>query len=229
MSRAQRLLELLQMLREHKRPVAGTKLADALGISIRTLYRDIDTLRAQGAIIDGEPGLGYALSPGYMLPPLMFTDTEIEALVLGSRWITERADDDLADAARGALAKIAAVLPKDLQVLTGTTNLLVGPSAETAGITVDLAEVRRAIRDERKTEIVYADGKGQTSSRIIWPFALSFFDHVRIVAAWCELRQSFRHFRADRISMWRPTKTRIPHRRQALLKEWRSAEGIPEQ
>jgi len=180
-------------------------------------------------MIDGEPGLGYVLQPGYMLPPLMFTDAEIEALVLGSRWITERAGDDLAIAARGALAKIAAVLPRDLWTLAGATNLLIGPPVETATVTISLAEVRQAIREERKTEIVYADGKGQTSSRVIWPFALAFFDHVRIIAAWCELRGSFRHFRADRISTWHPMKARSPRRRQALLSEWRLAEGIPEQ
>ena len=91
MSRAQRLLDLIQILRGHRRPVSGAVLAEALGISLRTLYRDIDTLKAQGAHIDGEPGVGYVLRPGFMLPPLMFSEEEIEALVLGSRWVAERA------------------------------------------------------------------------------------------------------------------------------------------
>jgi predicted DNA-binding transcriptional regulator YafY len=108
MSRAQRLLDLIQLLRGYRRPVSGAVLAEALGISLRTLYRDIDTLNAQGAHIDGEPGVGYVLRPGFMLPPLMFSEEEIEAIVLGSRWVADRADAALSAAARNALAKIAA-------------------------------------------------------------------------------------------------------------------------
>src|SRR5689334_17148542 len=107
MSRVQRLLDLIQILRRHRQPVAGETLASELAISLRTLYRDIATLQAQGARIDGEPGLGYILRPGFMLPPLMFSEEEIEALVLGSRWVAERGDSRLGDAARNALAKIA--------------------------------------------------------------------------------------------------------------------------
>src|SRR6187200_43800 len=112
-SRAERLLELLQVLRRYRQPVAGQTLADELGVSVRTLYRDIATLQGQGAAIDGEAGLGYVLKPGFMLPPLMFSEEEIEALVLGSRWVADRADRALADAAANVLAKIGAVLPKD--------------------------------------------------------------------------------------------------------------------
>src|SRR5829696_5189157 len=115
MSRAQRLLDLIQLLRGYRRPVSGAVLAEALGISLRTLYRDIETLNGQGAQIDGEPGVGYVLRPGFMLPPLMFSEEEIEALVLGSRWVHQRADRALADAAANVLAKIGAVLPKDLR------------------------------------------------------------------------------------------------------------------
>jgi predicted DNA-binding transcriptional regulator YafY len=113
MSGAQRLLDLIQVLRRHRRPVAGSVLAEELGISLRTLYRDIDTLKAQGAHIDGEAGVGYVLRPGFMLPPLMFSEEEIEALVLGSRWVSERADGVLGRAARNVLAKIGAVLPNE--------------------------------------------------------------------------------------------------------------------
>src|ERR1700752_131103 len=106
MSRAERLLELMQMLRRHRRPVSGAQLAQELGISLRTLYRDIASLQAQGATIDGAPGIGYVLRPGFVLPPLMLAPEEIEALVLGTRWVADRADRRLADAARNALAKI---------------------------------------------------------------------------------------------------------------------------
>src|SRR5258708_4125118 len=125
MSRAARLLDLIQLLRRHRRPVSGRALAETLGISLRTLYRDVASLAAQCAAIDGEPGLGYILRPGFMLPPLMFSEEEIEALVLGSRWVAERGDDHLASAARNALAKIAAVLPDDLRAAADTTTLLV--------------------------------------------------------------------------------------------------------
>jgi biotin operon repressor len=127
MSRAQRLLDLIQALRGYRRPVSGATLAEALGISLRTLYRDIETLNAQGAHIDGEAGVGYVLRPGFMLPPLMFSEEEIEAIVLGSRWVANRADAELGAAARNALAKIAAVLPQDLKISLDTSSLLVGP------------------------------------------------------------------------------------------------------
>ena len=103
MSRAQRLLDLIQVLRRHRRPVSGAALADELGVSLRTLYRDVATLNGQGAHIDGEAGMGYVLRPGFMLPPLMFSEDEIEALVLGSRWVAARADDALSGAARRAM------------------------------------------------------------------------------------------------------------------------------
>src|SRR3984893_13883893 len=111
MSRAERLLELIEVLRRHRRPVSGRTLAVELDISLRTLYRDIAALQAQGAVIEGEPGIGYVLRPGFVLPPLMFSADEIEALVLGSRWVSDRGDDLLGSAARNAIAKIAAVPP----------------------------------------------------------------------------------------------------------------------
>src|ERR1700720_3203193 len=127
MSRAQRLLDLIQVLRRHRRPVAGAELARELDVSLRTLYRDIASLQAQGADIAGEAGLGYVLRPGFMLPPLMFNIEEIEALALGSRWVAARADTPLAGAARNALAKIAAILPRDLRDLLDSSSLLIGP------------------------------------------------------------------------------------------------------
>jgi predicted DNA-binding transcriptional regulator YafY len=225
MSRSERLLDLIQMLRRYRQPVSGHTLAAALGVSIRTLYRDIVTLQLQGAPIEGEAGIGYVLRPGFMLPPLMFSEDEIEALVLGSRWVAERGDDRLGSAARDALAKIAAVLPADLRENLDTTNLLIGP-ADTIADAVDVAAIRRAIRKERKLGIHYRDGSDRTTDRIIWPFALGFFDRARVVVAWCEVRQDFRHFRTDRITALAQTDTRYPRRRQALLTAWRQAEGI---
>ena len=228
MSRAQRLLDLIQLLRGYRRPVSGAVLAEALAISLRTLYRDIDTLNAQGAQIDGEAGLGYVLRPGFMLPPLMFSEEEIEAIVLGSRWVADRADAALSAAARNALAKIADVLPQDLKTSLDTSSLLIGPGNTIAAGDTELPVIRQAIRSERKLRIRYLDGKGRDSRRTIWPFALGFFDRVRVVVAWCEMREDFRHFRTDRIGKVQVTDKRYPRRRQALLKDWREREGIPE-
>jgi predicted DNA-binding transcriptional regulator YafY len=226
MSRAQRLLDLLQILRRHRHPVAGAALADELGISLRTLYRDIAVLQAHGARIDGEPGLGYVLRPGYMLPPLMFSEEEIEALVLGSRWVARRADKRLAEAAQSALARIAAVLPPDLRHGLDTSTLLVGPGEPIAAGDQELALIRQAIRSERKLEITYRDLNGTETTRTIWPFAVGFFDRARIVAAWCERRRDYRHFRTDRIAALAVTDVRYPRRRQDMLKDWRAAKDI---
>ena len=125
MSRSTRLLDLIQLLRTYRRPVSGSALAQRMGISIRTLYRDIATLQAQGADIQGAPGFGYVLKPGFLMPPMMLSEEEIEALVLGARWVAARADDELKDAAQNALAKIAAVLPADLRHELETNSLLV--------------------------------------------------------------------------------------------------------
>ena len=227
MSRSQRLLELLQVLRRHRRPASGRSLADELGVSIRTLYRDIATLQAQGAHIKGEPGVGYILRPGFLLPPLTFSEDELEALVLGSRWVAERGDDRLGAAARNSLAKIAAVLPADLREAIYATPLLVGPGKPVGAVGFDLGAIRKSIRSERKLRITYRDGQARQTERIIWPFALGFFDRAVVVVAWCEMRQDFRHFRADRVAELAAMESRYPRRRQALLKEWRALEGIP--
>ena len=226
MSRSERLLDLIQILRRHRRPVSGCTLAGEMGVSIRTLYRDIATLQAQGAPIEGEAGLGYVLKPGFMLPPLMFTDEEIEAVVLGSRWVAKQPDKRLAAAATDALAKIAAVLPDDLREDLDATTLLVGPRSD-SGEAIDLGVVRQAIRDERKLGFLYRDAEGAVSERLVWPFALGFFDKVRVMVAWCELRQDFRHFRADRMSDLMSTDIRYPRRRQAMLKAWRVTLDVP--
>ncbi|MFA6122938.1 helix-turn-helix transcriptional regulator [Sphingomonas sp.] len=229
MSRAQRLLELIQLLRRHRRAVAGAVLAEELGVSLRTVYRDIDALKAQGAQIDGEAGVGYVLRPGFMLPPLMFSEEEIEALVLGSRWVSERADGLLGKAARNVLAKIGAVLPPDLKDGIDASGLLIGPGAPIAAGDAELPTIRQAIRSERMLHIAYADEHGSATQRIIWPFALAFYDRVRVVVAWCELRGGYRHFRTDRITALAVTDGRYPRRRGAMLKEWRTLRGIPEQ
>lgn len=229
MSRAERLLHLLECLRRYRHPVAGTTLAEELGISLRTLYRDIVTLQAQGARIEGEAGLGYVLRPGFVLPPLMFSEEEIEALVLGARWVAQHADKRLGSAARNVLAKISAVLPASLRDGLAASTLLVGPGS--SGDTNDdtLALLRQALRTERKLSLVYGDGQAQDTQRVIWPVALAFFNKAHVLVAWCELRQAFRHFRTDRMTTLTMLETSLPRRRAVLLAEWCAHEGISPQ
>lgn len=227
MTRSERLLHLMDILRRHRHPLSGSYLATELGISLRTLYRDMATLQGQGAEIDGEPGLGYILRPGFTLPPLMFTEEELEALILGSRWVARRTDTPLQKAALNALGKIASILPPHLRNELDSSTLLVGPSDESVLFSVKLEDIRQVIRRERKIEILYRDLKEQETKRVVWPFALAFFDRVRVLVAWCEVRQAFRHFRLDRIKELTLLDSKYPRRRQILLKEWREQEGIP--
>ncbi|MBA3535202.1 MAG: YafY family transcriptional regulator [Tatlockia sp.] len=227
MSRTQRLFDLIQILRKHRYPVSGKQLALELDVSIRTLYRDIVTLQAQGASIEGEPGLGYVLRPGFMLPPLMFSEEEIEALVLGSRWVARRTDGQLKLAATNALAKISAVLPADLRNKLESSALLIGPLQTHIKDDEEIL-IRHAIRKENKLQITYSDMNKKESQRIIWPIALGFFEQVRVIVAWCELRQDFRYFRTDRIVTITELETRYPQRRQSLLKQWRKINKISE-
>jgi predicted DNA-binding transcriptional regulator YafY len=225
MSRAERLLALMQVLRRRREPVGGAALAQELGVSLRTLYRDIASLQAQGASIEGEAGVGYVLRPGFTLPPLMLSEEEIEALVLGSRWVAAHTDPELAEAARNALAKIHAVLPPALRHELETNALLV-PAPHAPGPEALLASIRRAIRAQRKLRLDYRDAAGAPSERVVWPFALGFFEQTRMVAAWCERRVGYRHFRVDRIATLEVLQDRYPRQRQQLLKEWRATQRI---
>ena len=226
MSRAERLLDLMQCLRRHRHPVSGAVLAQSLGISLRTLYRDIASLQAQGADIQGEAGVGYVLRPGFTLPPLMFSAAELDALTLGIRWVSRHTDPELAQAASNALAKIGAVLPTDLREAMAATPLLAGPTDLPADQHNHLRVLRRAIRQEHKLDIVYHALSEQKTERRIWPVALGFFDNVRVLIAWCENRQALRHFRVDRLLSVQEQDARYPQRRQLLLKMWREQEGI---
>jgi predicted DNA-binding transcriptional regulator YafY len=226
-AKAERLLRLLQTLRRNRYPVTGKRLSDEFGISLRTLYRDIAALSAQGARIDGSPGIGYLLRPGFLLPPLMLTHEEIEALVLGSRWVARRADPELQEAAENLLTKIETVLPTNLRHELTDSGLLVGPARETPLNNRALALLRKAIRTESKLRIRYRDLAGEETLRTVWPFALGYFDHVLILAAWCELRQDYRHFRTDGVRESAMLEEKFPRNRVSLLQEWRVKHDIP--
>ena len=196
---------------------------------MRSIYRDVQTLRGQGASIEGEAGIGYVLRPGFLLPPLMFTDEELEALVLGLRLTAEHGDAALEQAARDTVAKLRAVLPRELRALVDDTALLAGPARRRPTETVDLREVRRAIRHERKARIEYLTAGTRRSTRVVWPLGLGFFERARILVAWCESREDFRAFRTDRVLGWATLTERLPRSRAALLTAWREREGVPGQ
>ncbi|CAD6517144.1 helix-turn-helix transcriptional regulator [Paraburkholderia metrosideri] len=221
MSRSERLLQLLQVLRRYRRPVRGQVLAEELGVSIRTLYRDIASLQAQGAMIEGEPGVGYVMKPGFMLPPMMFRSEELDALVLGMRWVADRGDKTLSSGALSTLAKIAAVLPPELRRELAESSLLVGAPLKRPAHEVSPDLLRVAVRGEQKLNITYVDASGIHSQRVVWPFALVYFDQARVLMCWCELRADFRNFRSDRISNVEQLDVRYPKRRSTLLREWR--------
>ena len=219
LSRSARLLDLLQALRLRRRPVTGAVLADELGVSLRTLYRDIATLAAQGAAIEGEAGLGYVLREETFLPPLMFSAAEADAVLLGLKLVAARTDPALADAAEHAAAKIAAVLPK---ARDSDSGLLAGPAR--AGAKDMLGTIRGALAAERKLRLTYADKRGAPSERTVWPVAIGFFESAEMLAAWCELRGDWRHFRLDRIASASATNDALPRRRLVLLAEWRRSQ-----
>ncbi len=229
MSRTERLFDLIQLLRTYRYPVTAARLAGQLEVTVRTVYRDIATLQALGAPVDGEAGMGYLLRPGFLLPPLMFGDEEVEALALGARWVADRADRRLQKAARSALARISAVLPPRLRQELEDTPLLVGPGNARRSADDQLASLRVAIRQQHKVRLRYLSVSGEASKRVVWPFALSFFDSARLLVAWCELRRDYRSFRTDLITEADVLKEIYPRRRSDLLREWQSREGIAPQ
>ena len=232
MRRAERLLQLLQILRRHRRPVTGDAIARELEVSLRTVYRDIAALIADRVPIRGEAGIGYVLGEGFDLPPLMFTPDELEAVMLGLRWVARRGDTDLSRAAQDTVAKIGAVLPERLRPFLFDAALLVPPHFRLAEDRVDVALLRAAIREGRKAEITYRSEDGRETLRVIWPIAVAYFDAQRLIVAWCELRQDFRTFRTDRMLSMQVREEKYPARRKALLKQWQdeahAREGMPQ-
>jgi predicted DNA-binding transcriptional regulator YafY len=227
-NRTGRLFQLMDALRGSRRPITAATLAERLGVSERTIYRDIQTLAQLGAPVDGSAGVGYLLRTGFFLPPLMFDSDELEALVLGARWVRRQGDQALARAASNALAKIATATPKDLRDHMAETSLWVPMGAPEPVFDTFVQPAREAIRRQRKLRIRYCDEQGNASERVVWPFALAFFENRRVLAAWCELRAAVRHFRIDRIQDAAETAERYPRPRQSLLREWRDEYDIRE-
>jgi predicted DNA-binding transcriptional regulator YafY len=220
MRRAGRLLQVIQILRRHRRPVTGEAMARELEVSLRTVYRDIAALSLEGVPVRGEAGIGYVLDEGYDLPPLMFTADELEAVMLGLRWVARRGDRGLSHAAQDTVAKIGAVLPARLRPFLFDAGLVVPPYTILTEDRIDVARFRSAIREARKVEIAYRSEDGRETQRTIWPISITYFDAQRLVVAWCELRSDFRTFRTDRMLALRLTGDKYPECRKALMKKW---------
>lgn len=199
MRRADRLFRLVQQLRR-RRVSTAAQLADALGVSVRTVYRDVRDLSGSGVPVVGEAGVGYALGRGFDVPPLMFTAEELEALVLGARVARAWADPELKAAAEEALGKIEAVLPERLKSAIPDATLFAPDFHVRRALTVHMTTLRRAIREGRKVRLAYADREARPTARTVRPLGLFFWGDAWSLGAWCELRHGFRNFRLDRMS-----------------------------
>ena len=227
MTKSTRLLKLLHTLRHRKHPATAARLAAELGISPRTLYRDINTLCEQGADIRGEAGIGYRLYGDHSrLPPLMFSQDELEAVIIGIRWAAGYTEPAIAQAAENALTKIRSVLPPHLAHTAANAQFSINPAAQYGEPeTYALSQIRQALREHRRLLMDYIDLQGNPSRRQIQPIALGYFPEARLLAAWCEQRQDFRHFRCDRIqSIALGEPSPVPH--DLLLHQWQQRENI---
>lgn len=221
MRRADRLLQIIQILRRATAPVTASELASELEVVPRTIYRDIVTLQASRVPIEGAVGMGYVLRGGYDLPPLMFNSAEIDAIVLGLTMVKERGDAELARGADDALAKVQAVVPPDMLYQMRIAKLLVPhPLEDGVSFGEHVPLIRGAVREGRKLLINYQDAKGSPTTRIIWPLGLYLFSHVTMIGAWCEARDDYRAFRAERIRACRPLEERFDGRNGAMMAEF---------
>lgn len=220
MSRSIRLIQLMHQLRSSSPPVKAGDLAQELNISVRSIYRDIDTLRASGAIIDGEAGFGYTLVEDPALPPMMFSRDEMEALVLGLREVEQVGDPVLATAANDALHKIKACLPERMRMQFEHSILHAIRFAPRPKIKIDIALLRKAAWEENEILINYTDAKDENTQRNLKPLSILFMDQALMLLAWCNLRQGFRNFRIDRINTLAITDVSFRPNRVALLRDY---------
>ena len=199
MRRADRLFQIIQLLRRRRRAVTAASLAEQLEVSERTIYRDVRDLVASGTPIEGAAGVGYSLRRSYDLPPLMFDAEEIEALVLGARVVAAFGDERLARSAASALSKVETVLPQGLRPRLSQSALFAPRTGAGRAISETLLAVRGALGSHRKLCVRYRRADGQESRRVLRPLGAFFWGSSWTLAAWCELREGFRNFRLDRM------------------------------
>ena len=220
MRRADRLFDIIRLLRAARRPMTAAALADELEVTPRTVYRDIATLQARRVPIEGAAGIGYVLRPGFDLPPLMFTAEELEAVALGVRLVRRTRDAKLQAAADSVLTKVLGALPEALRGKIDEPHFYVSAGNTPPAEGIDQAAARRAIRETRKMRIAYVDQNGTRSRRVIWPLAMAYYVDVTLIGAWCELRTDFRNFRVDRIAQAQVLDDRFPADNGRLLARW---------
>lgn len=220
MSRPERLFRLLQALRTLPSPVTAEQLARETGVSVRSIYRDIESLRMSGAEIGGERGLGYCLVEDGALPPQTFTRLEIEALVLGLAEVRHTGDPALAQAAASVLAKVVATLPSVGQQHIQHAVSQVHRFSERPAPAVDLPLIREACWREEALRLNYVDRDGEPTDRKIWPLGLVYIDRLLVLLAWCCLRQGFRMFRLERMQRVENLGETFRPRRAALLRQY---------
>ncbi len=225
MRRGDRLFQIIQILRRGRGPVTADAIAAELETSKRTVYRDIAALIGQRTPIRGEAGVGYVLEDGFDLPPLMLTPDEIEAAVLGAQWVAGRADPALARAARDLIAKLTAAVPERLRPQLLDSASAAAPAFDVPADGLDVARVRDWIVAGRKIRLGYRDEQGRESRRTVWPIAVGYRDALRMLIAWCETRQDFRHFRTDRVTGAEFLDKRYPARAATLRAQWRKTLG----
>jgi predicted DNA-binding transcriptional regulator YafY len=220
MRRADRLFQIIQVLRRSTRPVTAANLAEELETSKRSIYRDISALIGQRVPIRGEAGFGYVLEGGFDLPPLMLTTDEVEAAVLGAQWVASHGDAALARAAHDLMAKIAATIPENLRPLVLDAGARTPPAWKIPPDGLDVAQARAWIRLGRKIALVYLDAESRKTERVIWPIVVGYHAAVRILIGWCELRSDFRNFRIDRIAGATFMEERYQTRPSQLRAKW---------
>ncbi len=218
MRRTERLFEIIQILRSESRVVTAAELADRLEVSPRTVYRDIQALQAMRTPIEGEAGVGYVIGPEYDLPPLNFSIEEIEAIAVGLSLVAQTGDRGLCRAALQVSRKIDAGRSAMRGLRVSERNPVVPEAA-------DPNLIRAAIRDEQKLDIAYTDEQGHATARRVRPFAVVYYVQSMLMAAWCELRSDYRHFRIDRIEACDETGVYFKGEGEALRNQWASRRG----
>jgi len=225
MRRSDRLLQIVEILRRENKPVSAKAIAGELNIAVRTVYRDMVAMELFKVPVRGEPGLGYFLEVGSDLPPLVFNSEELEALMLGARFVMKHGDADQERAAKDVVAKISSVLSDEMREEFFGVQLHAPPTDDReVPPKASSLELRQALRDEKIIDIRYRDEVGIVSRRTIWPIALGYIETSRLLVAWCETRRDFRNFRIDRIVEMVVTDRSIPRAQQTLLKEWRETD-----
>jgi len=204
MRRADRLFLIIHALRGRRTALPARRLAETLNVSLRTVYRDVADLQVSGVPIEGEAGVGYVLRKGADIPPLMFNPEELEALVVGSRFVRAFAGARLSAGARAALLKIEAVLPPELRARTQRSRIF-APSRRARIETDVIDSLHAAIADNHVLRLDYRDESGRASTREVEPLCLAFWGGAWTLGAWCRLREDFRSFRPDRIATFAPT------------------------